>query len=606
MVGAVRLDPLRLCFVAAIAALLLASPARAERSVEAERAWSQASSLIEQGLQRAAIEPMRRAIELAPDDVAIHCDYQDLMQAEGYGIDVVEEYRTRRDRSPDDPDAQYLFGRATGDPTAAREAFEKALELQPDHIWATQGLGGVAAVEGRLDDAVVFYTKALEIDPTRADVHNKLAGIHYARDDVDASIAAWRQAMELAPDDYHAWLNMGAVLSMQGDLEGAAELLAGAVQRAPGNPLAYVNLGYVLFKLQRFDESLANFAAALAINPRDRKVEGSRDLIRRVRDGRMPFEAFAPYEQALAATLGDPREAIQHFKEVILLAPDFSVAHMNLGLLQFAVGDSDEGMASLRKAVELDPDSVAARYNLGFVLMGQQSLGEAKTHLQRARDLDSGDVDAVSALALVLLGLGQVDASIRTYRQALELQPRDPVLWLQLSSAQAAQGDLKGSARSARKSLEIAPGFASARIQLVAILREDRRFDEALAELEPLEQMAPGHPDLAVQRTALEGARQAHEASAAAPGRIRLSRIYVREQADADEVWAKLTAGGSFEQLARSRGEGPEKARSGDIGFMDPTEMRPELAGPVGGLAVGETTDLIGLGTGWVIVKRTE
>ena len=595
---------LPLLAVCSLSGLLLASPALAGSSLEAERAWRQASSLIEQGLQGAAMEPMRRAVELAPDDIRIQCDYQDLMKAQGYAIEVIEEYRARKDRHPDDADALYLYGRATGDPVIAGETFARAVELDPGHVWAVQGLGGVAAVEGRLDDAVAQYRAALALDPGRADIHNKIAGIHFARGDAEAAKAAWTEAQRLAPDDYHAFMNMGAVLSMEGDLERSSELLAEAVARAPGNPLAYVNLGYVLFKLQRYEDALANFAAALAINPRDRKVAGSRDLVIQVRDGRIPFEVFDPYEKALAATTGNPNEAIQYFREVLLLAPEFAVAHMNLGLLQFAIGQQDDGLVSLREAAELAPDDVATRYNLGFVLMGRQELPEAKGHLQAAADLDPGDVDAISALALVHLGLGEVDRSTTLYRRALELQPRDPVLWLQLSSAQAAGDQLGEAVDAARQALVIAPGFTSARVQLVAILREDRRFDDALKELEPLEQMAPNHPELATQRAALESARATVEEAAAIPGQVRLSRIYLTDQQAADDVSSKLRAGGDFDRLARKYGQGAERTRAGDIGFLAPSDLRPELAEAVDGLAVGEVTPAIGVGSGWVILKR--
>jgi tetratricopeptide (TPR) repeat protein len=583
----------------------LAAPALGARPVEAERAWRQASSLIEQGLQGAAMEPMRKAVVLAPDDVQIHCDYQDLMKAQGYAIDVIEEYRARKESHPNDPDALYLYGRATGDPAIAGEVFARAVDLDPTHIWSVQGLGGVAAVEGRLDDAVVQYEAALALEPGRADIHNKVAGIHFARGDVEAAKAAWRSAQQLAPDDYHAFMNMGAVLSMEGDLEAAAALLAEAVTRAPGNPLAYVNLGYVLFKLQRYDDALANFAAALAINPRDRRVAGSRDLVVQVRDGRIPFEAFAPYEKALSASTSDADQAIQHFREVLLLAPDFAVAHMNLGLLLFATGAHDDGLASLRRAAELAPDDVAARYNLGFVLMGREQLPEARDNLEAAADLDPGDVDAVSALALVHLGMGQADRSVSLYRRALELQTRDPVLWLQLSSALASARSLEEAEEAARQALELAPGFTSARVQLVAILREARHFEQALAELEPLELLAPEHPDLAAQRAALEAAQATEDEAAAVPGRVRLSRIYLTDRGVADEVAAKLRSGSSFEQLAGRYGEGAERTRGGDIGFLDPSDLRPELAEAVERLDPGQTSPAVPVGKGWVILKRT-
>ena len=192
------------------------------------------------------------------------------------------------------------------------------------------------------------------------------------------------------------------------------------------------------------------------------------------------------------------------------------------------------------------------------------------------------------------------------YTKAIDLRPRDPILWVQLSSAQGAAGDLEAAATSVLEALEIAPGFADARVQLVAILREGRHFDEALAELEPLEAMSPGHPDIAAQRAALEAARDALAEAASKPGHIRLSRIYVRDQAAADALSGKLADERPFETLARDYGEGPERLRAGDIGFMDPADLRPELADVVTTLAVGDVTPVVDLGGAWVVIKRTE
>jgi tetratricopeptide (TPR) repeat protein len=585
--------------------LTIAPPALADRSLEADRAFRQAQSLIEQGLQGAALEPLRTARDLAPDDLVIHCEYQDLMTAQGFGVDLVEEYEARAARAPDDADALYLYGRSTGDPSLADTWFDKAIAVDDHHVWAIQGKGGVAAVEGRLDEALEWYARALAIDPTRADVYNKQAGIHYARGDYEGAMTAWKAALEHAPNDYHAYMNMGAVLSLQGDLERAEVLLAGAVERAPGNPLAYVNRAYVLLKLQRYEESIAGFYAALAINPRDRKVAGSLEFVQKLQSGEIPFEAFGPYEQALAASVRDPRAAVQHFREVVLLAPDFAVAHMNLGLIQVSIGDFDEGMVALRKAVELAPDNVAARYNLGFALLGTRQLLDALTQLLKARELDPGDVDVLSALGLAQLGLGDVSASIATHRKALELQPRDPVLWLQMATAQKELGDLGAAERSVRKALEIAPGFATARIQLVAILRQDRQFDQALAELKPLEELAPDHPDIAAEKAALESGRAVMR-EAAAGGKIRLSQIMTRDAAVAEEVLRKLTSGGSFGMLASRYGTGPEAGRSGDIGYVDAEELRAEVSAAVRGLAVGDRTGVVDLGSVHLILLRTE
>ena len=573
---------------------------------DASRLWSQARSLINQGLQTGAIQPLKRAIQIAPEVIPLHCDYQDLMMAQGFSVDLVKEYEGRLEKEPRVANWHYLYGRATGNPELAKEAFTAALALDSKHKWARQGLGGVAAVEGKLDEALEHYRAATALDPGFAVAFNKIAGIHYARGEFADAKLAWNAAIAADPSDYHAYLNMGAVLSMEGDLDGAAELLGEAVVKAPGNPLAYVNLGYVLFKLRRYDQSLANFSAALAINPRDRKVVGSRKLVESVRDGVMPFEAFAPYERALAAGVKDPKKAVQHFREVLLLAPSFATAHSNLGMAQLALGEVAEGLASLRKAVSLQSDDPGLLFHLGYGLMGTEDFSGALSHLKRAHKLDPGDLDILSSLALCQMALALSEDAINSFSKALELQPRDPVLWVQLASAQGSQGDLKAASESARRALTIAPGFTTARLQLVAILVEDRRFDDALNELAPLEKLAPGNAELAKQRTTIQSARDAHKETALKSGNVRISRIFVTNRRRADSVSKRLASGTSFEEVARDLGEGDERARSGDIGYLDPASLREELAGPVRGLKVGRWVGPISLGTAWVFVKRTD
>jgi tetratricopeptide (TPR) repeat protein len=597
-----RLASLVLIFCATLLLCAAAPP----RSPEAEKSYRTATSLVEQGLPQAAIEHLQAALRAAPRDMQVHRDYQDLMKAQGFGSEVTQEYKARRDKEPSDADWRYLYGRASGDPAIARVEFEAALKSAPQHSFAMQGMGGVAAVEGKLDEALSWYRKALAVDAQSAEIHNKVANVQLAKGDEEAAISAWRLAISAEPTDYHAYLNLGAVLSTRGDLSGAADLLKQAVDRAPGNPLAHSNYAYILFKLQRIDESLSHFAAALAVNPRDRMVQGSRDLVQQVKDGKIPFAAFAPYEKALQAQMQDPAKAVQHYKEVLLLAPNFAVAHMNLGLAQAASGSVDEARKSLEKATELAPRDAAAWYNLGYLQLGMDQLDAARKSLGKAVELDPQDVDALAAMALAELGSGRTTESLRRYKQALDISPRDPGLWLQQAGAQAQSGDLKGAETSSRRALQIAPGLLAARVQLVAILREDRRYDEALAELQHLESAAPGHPDLAAERASLEAARSAAKAQASAPGTVHLARIYTKDRARADEAWKKLQAGGTFDALARDYGEGPEKARSGDIGFVDPAQLKAEVAAAVRALQPGQVTAVLDLGNGgWAILRRT-
>ena len=562
-------------------------------------------SLIEQGLEPKALEPLLQAITLDPGFIQAHRDYMDLMQAQGFARDVLNEYRKRRDQAPSAL-THYLYGRASGDISVAATEFELALKLDPKHHWSIQGLGGVAAAQGLLEAAIKHYQRALEIAPEEAEIYNKIANVQLARGEMGKAREAWGAAMRLAPNDYHAYLNLGAVLAMDGDLDGSAELLEQAVRRAPGNALAHVNYAYVLFKLQRFEESLAHFAAALAINPRDNTVQGSQELVAAVAEGRIPFAAFAPYEQALAAQVTEPSVAVQHYREVLLLAPNFAVAHLNLGLAQVAIGKPKEALASMERAVELAPGDSGARYNLGYLLLGMGRPKEGEQHLLEAHRDNPEDVESLVALAMAATAMGRTDESIHRYQQALKLQDRNPVIHVQFATAKAAADDLEGAEASIRMALAIAPSFVAARVQLVAILRENRKYDQALKELAILEKLAPEHPDLTSERISLESIRDTRLKEEAVPNRVRLSRIVVGDRELAFSLRQELAEGASFDALARQYGEGAERRHGGDIGFVNPDDLRGEVATAVTGLKPGAYSPVIPIDDRFLILKYTE
>jgi len=586
--------------------LFLAAPAAEARSPEAERAFVTAKSLLAQGLPDAALKSMREARDLAPNDVEIHNDYIDLMLTEQYPNEVLAEYAAYAEKGT--ADALYLNGRVKaqlGQVDAARAEFKAALAKNSTHHWSLEGMAGLALLEGRTKDAKDLFVSARAVAPDRSAIHNKLAAVLVRLGETEEAYASWAKATEVDPTDHHAWLNWGAMLSRNGDHEGSAKKLEMAVAYAPGYPLAHVNLAYVYARLKRYEDAAAHFETALAINPRNATVKGSRDLVNMIAAGTVPGSAFEPMAEALEAESADPPLAKQKYNEVLLLAPNFAHAHMRLGLVLASLQDADGAVASLKKAAELAPGDGAVRYNLGYLLLGLEKIDEAMPHLKAAHEAEPKDPDAITGVALCHLAQGNPAESLRWYDKALKNNPLDPTLWVQYGTTQAAMGDFEAGIVSVRKALEIAPGFVAGRAQLVSILREARQYDEALTELAKLETSAPGNPSIAAERANIEAARKAYAASKGAGG-VRISQILLLDQAKANAALAKLDGGSSFGAVAREFGQGPEAARGGDVGFVNPAEMKAEIAAAINSLAPGQRSGLISLGKAWIIVQRTE
>lgn len=77
-------------------------------------------------------------------------------------------------------------------------------------------------------------------------------------------------------------------------------------------------------------------------------------------------------------------EAVDAYRRVIDLSPDWIDAHINLGVALYQLGKIDEARSAFQAAVQLDPLNGISRYNLGCVLEEQGEFAEAIDHLQRA------------------------------------------------------------------------------------------------------------------------------------------------------------------------------------------------------------------------------
>ena len=92
---------------------------------------------------------------------------------------------------PDHVDAHVNLGRLLhedGAPAAAEKHYRVALDLDPEHETAAFNLGVALEDLGRLRDAVQAYERAIGVDPDNADAHFNLAGIYERRGEKAAAL----------------------------------------------------------------------------------------------------------------------------------------------------------------------------------------------------------------------------------------------------------------------------------------------------------------------------------------------------------------------------------------------------------------------------------
>jgi lipoprotein NlpI len=169
------------------------------------------------------------------------------------------------------------------------------------------------------------------------------------------------------------------------DWATAIKLYSIALQRGDLPPeiqaTSYHNRGIAYARTERNDEALADFDAAIRLNPRYQSAYVNRgdiyqfkhqyekaiadyDTALKLRDG----DEVAHYDRGNAyAALGRHREAIADYDAALRLKKDYQPAYFNRGNSYQAIGRFEAAASDYDAAIKLKPDDVGAIHNRGFV-----------------------------------------------------------------------------------------------------------------------------------------------------------------------------------------------------------------------------------------------
>jgi TolB-like protein/Tfp pilus assembly protein PilF len=280
-------DEIANAVVGALKLKLLAAPVVADRQTSNPEAYNQyliGRHLLSGGenwaLDRTAIEPLRKALELDPGYVQAWAALADatFFAAEGSSASVAELVAERR-KAEDlankaialGPDLAAGYGergfiRAWGswDFQGAGEDFKRALALEPeDSNVIEQYAAAVLMPLGRLDEAIPFAEKVVKADPLNSHAWRRLGALQYMRGDYEAAVPSFQRSLEISPEQS----NTAAFLSYDYLLLKKPELALSMAQRSTvelfrhqASALAEHDLGHAREAQKSLDEILAKDA----------------------------------------------------------------------------------------------------------------------------------------------------------------------------------------------------------------------------------------------------------------------------------------------------------------------------------------------------------
>lgn len=490
------------------------------------------SAQMQMGNQVRGVELIDRAVKLAPDAAALRAqlalgylfggnDKQAeaaLRDAVDLGGDLVQAdvmlvllalkrrdmpaaltaAREMGERRPDSALAPNLEGAAhllAGDYGAARQAYQKALDIDPDFHTARLNLARVDIAENKLEAAEARLRKLLRVAPDEVGSYLALAEIAKRRDDEPTAIDWLERAMARNPANLQPGLRL---LSYYQDQDSTLKALRVARQMLNANPTSSVamrSMGLAQFrngdhasaaasfqKLVQTVPTSANARYLLGVAQRD--SGNARAAIQSLEQGWRLDSSKTNIGIALANLYNDAErydDALQIAKK-LQTNDQFSWAGYQLESNTYArAGEDEKALAALEKTVQLRPTSslvillAQSRYRAGNVDSAEQVLREWLAKQEK-------DLAAQTALATLLHQSGKRAAAIEAYEAVVHIEPDHIMALNNLAWLYHEAGDDR-SLSTARKALSLAPDRAEIADTLGWVLVQNKQYSEGLVHL---------------------------------------------------------------------------------------------------------------------------
>jgi len=161
----------------------------------------------------------------------------------------------------------YDLGRALNDNSAAEENhYRAAVGLDPTFSPAYYNLGILYLTRGDMERAIWAHTRFAALTPDSHEGHFLLGVDHQMRGDLAAAEQAYRRAIGRAPEHFDSINNLAVVLEKQGRFDEAAQWYQRGIGTAPpGSALrARYNLGDLYLKQNKVDDAVGLFQDVVA------------------------------------------------------------------------------------------------------------------------------------------------------------------------------------------------------------------------------------------------------------------------------------------------------------------------------------------------------
>lgn len=268
------------------------------------------------GMYAASAEWFVRAIAQNPQSAEYYFNYAWSLERSDKPVEAIEAYHRALQLQPGIKEAHNALGKLylhNGKTEAARQEFQTAIDFEPGYAEARANL---AHMENNLsllqkleekykDEALIPYyiclmqqengeseaalASALRADKLIEDENTKLliGEFYLQKQDKNKATDYFYQALQLNPKSVNALINLA---NLNSDANAAEQMYKKALDISPQNADAHLNYADLLYRQHRLHEALEEYRQTIILNPKQPEVFNNLGIIQR---------DFGDYEEAL-------------------------------------------------------------------------------------------------------------------------------------------------------------------------------------------------------------------------------------------------------------------------------------------------------------------
>ena len=426
----------------------------------------------------------------------------------------------------------------------ARQMYETAIKLQPEHADANHNMGLLKLDLGLDLEALPFLAVALQADTSIAQFwlsytktlikleryENATRILDLAEEAGFGEVEFLELRQQVQQIETSQRLEKGIEAHKSGQIQDAKDIYGDILKNIPDHSDANHNMGVLLSGQGKLEEAIIFFEKALKANASIEQywVSYLETLVQlgQIEKAQKLAEEESPEglsevlvnringlisAQESDLTQPPPQETVDFLLNIynegqLMLAAEQAQVHLKqypksfllwnvLGAAERGLGNNEQASKAFKKVTQLNPNFAGGFNNLGATLQDQGKVDDAIVAFEKAISLTPDYAEAYYNMANTVRDLGDLDNAIQFYKKAISFKPDFVDGLNNLGTALKDLDELEEALDLFRKSLILKPKQAGTYRNIGVVLRELGQLDEAIEAYDEALKIMPDYPE---------------------------------------------------------------------------------------------------------------